>query len=193
MVEAIIAAVQGVAKAAQGIMNAKAEVEQQRHANREAVADWLLEAAEMERDYHFQHGILERRYNETVIAARGELLEANRKASYEQGRLEAAVADSGLSGNSMDRLFVENAMSLGVDTGAITSERDNQLQSVNDQIETVRYRNRPPSLRLQKPDVKGAFVKGALSALSGAAEGASTYASLNGGFGKGSGATSAKK
>ena len=179
-----LAAVSAATKIVGSVSGAFGELEAQQQANDNELLKWTLEADERFTDYVQAHNTAMKRIDETNVAARSMKVERLVEAMQEEGRLAVATGEAGISGNTADRLMVENAQALGFDLGAIESERQNRVASAYDNDQVMKARAKPPVLVQQAPDVKQALLKSLLGVAGGVVDGISTYSAVNGGLTK---------
>ena len=179
-----LAAVSAATKVVGSVTGAFSELEAQQQANDNELLKWTLEADERFTDYAQSHNTAMKRIDETNVAARSMKVERLMEAMKEEGRLAVATGEAGVSGNTADRLMVENAQALGFDLGSIESERQNRVASAYSQDQVMKSRSKPPVLVQQEPNVKQALLKSLLGVAGGAVDGISTYSAVNGGLTK---------
>lgn len=72
--------------------------------------------------------------------ASDESTERAKQALRDQGQLTAAFADSGLSGNSQQRLMVEQSIQANADQATIVRNRDNKIEQTKVDAQAARAR-----------------------------------------------------
>jgi hypothetical protein len=130
----------------------------------------------MEANYAQQMDTLQQQYKQTNQQATDEMSARAREAMIERARLRVAGGESGLSGNSNDRIVNESSFNEGFDIASIESNRQNSLRQIENEGKGIRSGNITEMSRIQKPSLIGTGLQ-----IAGAAvDAGTTYSYLKG-------------
>lgn len=123
-----------------------ADTAQQANANEDAI----------NADANNQAKAIEEQQTQITKKATDEMQERSQQAAIERGRLRAIQAESGLIGNSQDRIIGESYFNESTDIASIEANRKAEIQQSNTQLQGVATRTQSNLNSIKQPSYLGA-------------------------------------